>query len=206
MAERLEESGTEQPGPAGGPPEAVEQETVPIRRAKPVRKIALLAGMIVVCAGAAWAWQQGWLGGSSDGAEEAPSPKAIEEKPEQKNGSLVDDEEIEAGIVGRWELKEEGRYQLTLRPDSTGTLVYEPNWKNKVALAWTDRLEIAIRWSVKDGMVDMSSISGTPKRAFKIAINSRGKEKHYRVKDLSKKKLVLFEVTDRKTDNWHKLH
>jgi hypothetical protein len=51
----------------------------------------------------------------------------------------------------------------------------------------------------------MSSISGTPKFAFTVATESRGKRKLYRVTDLSDKRLVLFELKNKKTDNWRKL-
>jgi hypothetical protein len=117
------------------------------------------------------------------------------------------DQQVAASMLGDWELFDEGRYQLTLNADHTGKLIYKPDgFKNKTALAlWSGELKIDIRWSVKNGLVEMSSISGTPKFAFTVATESRGKRKLYKLKDLNEKRLVLFELKNGKTDNWRKL-
>jgi hypothetical protein len=125
----------------------------------------------------------------------------------KRDAAAERDRQIAASMLGDWELFDEGRYQLTLLADKTGKLTYKPDgFKNKTALAlWSGELKIDIRWSVKKGLVEMSSISGTPKFAFTVATESRGKRKLYRVTDLSDKRLVLFELKNKKTDNWRKL-
>ena len=125
----------------------------------------------------------------------------------KRDAATERDREIAASMLGDWELFDEGRYQLTLNADHTGKLIYKPDgFKNKTALAlWSGELKIDIRWSVKNALVEMSSISGTPKFAFTVATESRGKRKLYRLKDLSEKRLVLFELKNGKTDDWRKL-
>jgi len=116
------------------------------------------------------------------------------------------DRQLRAAILGEWELADDGTYRLTIRPDSTGTLIYHPNFKYKVLLGWTDRLEIQIRWSLENGHVDMQSVTGKPKRAFKIAIEDRGKRKYYCVQRITPKRLVLRNVKNGDTDVWRKVH
>ena len=118
------------------------------------------------------------------------------------------DRQIATNMLGHWELFDEGRYRMMLNKDKTGKLIYKPDgFKNKLALGlFRGELKIDLRWSVKDGLVEISSIRGKPTFAFTVATKSRGKRKLYRVKDLGPKRLVLFELKNKKTDNWRKLH
>lgn len=192
------------------------------------RAIAICLGAVLLVVAGVSVVGQGWF--SSNGAEltdeeieafraeaertaaaatpSSPTPASNTSTTVAKpDGPAERDRKIAASMLGDWELFDEGRYQLKLMADHTGKLTYKPDgFKNKSALLlWSGELKIDIRWSVKDGLVEMSSIRGTPKFAFTVATESRGKRKLYRVKDLSDKRLVLFELKNKKTDNWRKL-
>lgn len=115
------------------------------------------------------------------------------------------DEKLRKAILGTWERPEDGKYTLTLRPDQTGTMVYLPNTEYKIKLAFTSRLEIQFRWTLENGHVDMTSVSGKPQRAFKIAILDRGKRKYYRIERLTGEELVLHELKNNETKDWKRV-
>lgn len=132
--------------------------------------------------------------------------KAAAEKKSSDNAAAIAkrDEQLRTAIVGKWELLTEGKKHLTLNADNTGKFDYWPDWKNTLALT-SNRLEIQFKWSLKNGHVDMQSISGTPERAFKIATLDRGKRKYYHIRSLTSDELVLYELKTKDVDHWKRV-
>ncbi len=173
-------------------------------------RILLIAGILILLSGGLLAagLAMGLIGEANEETDaDIAKLKAAAKQAQTAHGEdpAEKDKKLCAAIIGEWEMPEDGIYRLSLKPDNTGTLVYLPNSKFKILLAWTSRLEIQIKWSLENGHVDMWSLSGKPQRAFKIAIADRGKQKYYRINELTAETMILHEIKKNKTDHWKRI-
>lgn len=119
------------------------------------------------------------------------------------------DAKLRSIVIGNWDLPKQrkGDYRLELKDDKSGVLTFTPNYKYRVPLfLWRGSLKFNLQWKVKDGHIDMWSVSGSPKRSFDIAIKHEGRRMYFHVEKSTPKRLVLKNVKDGKVDDWKRIH
>ena len=138
-------------------------------------------------------------------------PKS-ERTPEQRAAAIralqLRDEKAQQTIVGKWDLpkQKKGDYRLELNEDQTGVLTFTPNYIYRVPLRlWKGSIKFHIKWKVKDGHVDMWSVTGTPQRAFETAIKHEGRRMYFHLQKAAPQQLVLKNVKSGKVDDWKRI-
>lgn len=141
----------------------------------------------------------------TNASEKSPAAKSnLAANGETKTTASDPDAKARLAIIGTWERFDDGRRRLTIKPDGTAVLVYEPKGFNRIALA-TGKLTVQIDWTLKAGYVDFRSKSGDPEYGFKVAKLSEGARKRRRIVKLTGDKLTLTNDAKDRVSYWTRI-
>lgn len=144
-----------------------------IRRSKhPLirHSFSVLCGAVFICL--AWSWYSG----NQQSAAEDRQPRAIRSLPPRPTPTAhaaAASESLDAKdrrmALGTWEDDYHGHRTLTLNEDGTATMIVEPEGLG--ATLFAKSLHFDIEWSIKDSVLNLKTLGGTP--AKKIALISK---------------------------------
>jgi hypothetical protein len=104
------------------------------------------------------------------------------------------DAQISEMLVGTWKTRAWGEQVLTNKADGTGSLDVELN--RLAAIRYGRELELNLKWTVENGVLSHTLISGSPQRRVDRLIHDFGASTRYRVVEVTDSALVLEELDD----------
>ena len=137
----------------------------------------------------------------SDDASSASGDSAAETQAVDEVAAA--DQRFKSLLVGNWTQDHFGKRTLMVREDGTASMVIEPSavW----ALAFGNRIDLTMFWSVKDGHLDYGVSSGIPEDKVKMAAQSWGDHWVERIVDLTDERLDLLSEDGSSHSIWQRV-
>jgi hypothetical protein len=104
-------------------------------------------------------------------------------------------------LIGHWKRTFFGEQSLHVCPDGTATVVAHPDAPWSFALG--NRLEVRLRWEVKNGYLIYHFTGGHPETGIRVARSIWGDRWSQRIDRLDSKRLILL-WADGDRDEWHR--
>lgn len=132
-----------------------------------------------------------------------PSIAAVAETPGAGPPSVPTDDELRQRILGTWRLEDYGERIVENRPDGTATMIVRLNFAG--ALFYGSRLDFELTWTVVDGVLTHSIVSGTPKANVEKLVRDWGSSMSSRILSLDDRMLHLEETnSSRDRYRWYR--
>jgi len=120
-----------------------------------------------------------------------PSPNPAERTAETAL-AFPSDETLRQRIVGTWRLEDHGERIVENRPDGTATMIVRLSFAG--ALFYGSRLDFELTWTVEEGVLTHSIVSGRPKANVDKLIRDWGSSMSSRILSLEGEMLHLEEA------------
>ena len=121
-----------------------------------------------------------------------PSTGSVTGAPDVASAAAPTDDELRRRIQGIWRLEDHGERIVENRPDGTATMIVRLNFAG--ALFYGSRLDFELTWSVVDGVLTHSIVSGTPKANVDKLVRDWGSSMSSRILGLDDRMLHLEET------------
>jgi hypothetical protein len=130
--------------------------------------------------------------------EQPPEAPNTDPPPEATNSTFdvaaLSDAELASRLVGQWEGEMYGDQQIDNRADGTARLIAQLDFV--AALIYGDRLEMQLKWSVRDRVLTHEILSGEPADNVERLARHQGRSRSYRIEALTDHELTLRSIDD----------
>lgn len=110
------------------------------------------------------------------------------------------DASLISSLIGSWSREYHGKWLMTVEEGGTGSLVIKPSGQWCFLIG--DRVDIQLKWSVRNGRATLRSVSGEPEAAFAASNLLFGDKRIRKIKTLTEKQLILLDEEDASEDEW----
>lgn len=112
--------------------------------------------------------------------------------------------ELVNAFLGTWQLYDHGTRTIVVNPDGTASMHIELDFF--ASLAYGSVLDMDLTWSVSDGVLSYAIVRGEPTDSVDRVINDYGRERTYRVIEVSDDALQLEDLASPGTfHDWTKI-
>lgn len=125
-------------------------------------------------------------------------------KPVEASGEICieDDDDLRQRAIGTWEDEYHGKRTMTLREDGTATMIVEPEGLG--ATLFAKKLTFDIEWKIKDGVLILKTLGGTPERKIALVSKIYGDQAEEVIVELTDKRFLV--EHDESTDfDWRRV-
>lgn len=142
----------------------------------------------------------------SDQEAAAPEAKPLPELPPAKSTGpqrqasfALSDDEVKQLVLGTWEQDYYGRRVLTVREDGTATMKYYPAgvFRQKI---YGEELTVEFDWTLRDGVITLTSTGGSPAAKIQLATALYGKERVQPIVELTAETFQLLGTSGKEND------
>jgi hypothetical protein len=129
--------------------------------------------------------------------------------PEVDNSSATntttpaDDDRCRRKFVGVWEDDYQGHRELVIRDDGTARMVVEPS--GVAGKVFAAKLTFEIEWTIADGRIVMTTVSGEPRKKTNLVINLYGTRAEYKLLHLDDSQLLLLDADGKTRYDWRRV-
>jgi hypothetical protein len=108
---------------------------------------------------------------------------------EDAKPALSADELMEQAFLGTWQLEDHGTRTIEVKADGTASMHIELDFF--ASLVYGEEMTMELTWSVKDGVLTYSVVSGLPVESVERVVSDFGRERSYRVLELGDELIQL---------------